>query len=113
MSPRRDHSGEAVRRSIHLDRMVHEPARLAILATLYPLEQADFLFLQRTTGLTKGNLSSHLARLEGAGYVTIDKTYRGKVPLTLVALSHAGRRAFDGYREQLRAIVAEMPREGP
>jgi hypothetical protein len=51
--------------------------------------------------------------LEGAGYVTIDKTYRGKVPLTLVALSHAGRRAFDAYRAQLHAIVAQMPREGP
>ena len=92
-----------------VDRMVHEPARLLILATLYPLEHADFAFLQKATGLTKGNLSSHLARLESAGYVEIEKTFRGKVPHTRVALSGDGRVAFDGYRDQLRTIAESLP----
>jgi DNA-binding transcriptional ArsR family regulator len=94
---------------VDVDRMVHEPARLKIMATLYPLQQADFLFLERATGLTRGNLSSHLSRLEGAGYVVIEKTYRGKVPLTLVWLSAAGRTAFDTYRGQLRRIAESLP----
>jgi DNA-binding MarR family transcriptional regulator len=73
------------------------------------LAQADFLFLERTTGLTRGNLSSHLARLEAAGYVTVEKTYRGRVPLTLLALSPQGRQAFDEYRQKLRSIAANLP----
>ena len=92
-----------------IDRMIHEPARLAIMAALYPLAQADFLFLERTTGLTRGNLSSHLSRLEMAGYVEVVKTYRGRVPLTLVAMSDAGRAAFDEYRSRLRSIAAGLP----
>lgn len=94
---------------VDVDRIVHEPARLAILTTLYPLEESDFVYLHRATGLTKGNLSSHLSRLESAGYVAIEKTYRGKVPLTLVAMTHAGRAAFDAYRDRLRAIAARLP----
>jgi DNA-binding MarR family transcriptional regulator len=94
---------------VSVDRLVHEPARLAIMTQLQPVERADFLFLQRTTGLTKGNLSSHIARLEGAGYVTVEKTYRGKTPLTLVGLTPVGREAFDRYRAQLREIVRRLP----
>jgi DNA-binding transcriptional ArsR family regulator len=92
-----------------VDRIVHEPARLMILAILYPLESADFLFLLRETGLTKGNLSAHLIKLEEAGYVRIDKTFRGKVPRTLVSLTDDGRTAFRQYREQLRRTVDKLP----
>ena len=60
-------------------------------------------------GLTRGNLSSHLSRLEMAGYVEVVKTYRGRVPLTLVAMSDAGRAAFDEYRSRLRSIAAGLP----
>ena len=88
-----------------LDREIHEPARLAILATLNAVDGADFLFLQRTTELTKGNLSSHLARLEQAGYVEIEKTFRGKIPLTVCRLSKAGRAAFQRYRATLRKVL--------
>jgi DNA-binding transcriptional ArsR family regulator len=91
-----------------VDRVVHEPARLMILAILYPLESADFLFLLRETGLTKGNLSAHLIKLEEAGYVRIDKTFRGKVPQTLVGLTEDGRIAFRRYREHLRRTVDRL-----
>ena len=88
-----------------LDRVIHEPARLVLATILSVAESADFLYLQRETGLTKGNLSVHLSKLEQAGYVGIEKTYRGKVPLTLCRLTDEGRRAFDQYRKQLKQFV--------
>lgn len=92
-----------------LDRLVHEPARLAIMAVLYTVERADFLYLLHSTGLTKGNLSSHLMRLEEAGYVQISKTFRGKTPLTTCSLTDVGRRAFESYRQRLRQAVDALP----
>ena len=89
-----------------LDRLVHEPARLAILTALSVCRTADFLFLQRLTGLTKGNLSAHLAKLEQAALVSIEKGYSGKVPSTQVALTRRGRGAIESHwttLEQLRA----------
>ena len=90
-----------------VDRIIHEPARSLILAILAVVEEADFLYLLRETGLTKGNLSAHLSRLEEAGYIRIEKTYRGKVPLTICCLTETGRRAFENYREQLKAFVGK------
>lgn len=88
-----------------VDRLIHEPSRSLILAILIGVESADFLYLQRETGLTKGNLSVHLSKLEDAGYIKIEKTYRGKVPLTLCSMTESGREAFQSYREQLRLFV--------
>jgi DNA-binding MarR family transcriptional regulator len=88
-----------------IDRIIHEPARLMIVAILYAVESADFLYLKRETQLTKGNLSSHLSRLEDAGYVEIEKTYQGKVPLTICHLTEAGRQAFETYRDQIKSFV--------
>jgi len=88
-----------------LDRVIHEPARLRIVALLIGAKEADFLWLLRETGLTKGNLSSHLARLEEAGYVEIEKTFRGKIPLTIVRLSSAGRRAFQDYKRAMKGLL--------
>ena len=90
---------------IEVDRLVHEPARLLIMTILSAVDGADFLYLQRETGLTKGNLSSHLSKLESAGYVDIIKTYRGKIPLTLCELTSAGQKEFSNYRQQLKYIV--------
>ena len=92
-----------------LDRIVHEPARLAVMAVLYTVESADFLYLLHSTGLTKGNLSSHLMRLEEAGYVQSTKSFRGKTPLTTCAITDAGRAAFQGYRARLRQAVDSLP----
>jgi DNA-binding transcriptional ArsR family regulator len=87
------------------DRLIHEPARLIIVTILNAVASADFLYLQRETGLTKGNLSAHLARLAEAGYITVEKTYRGRIPLTVCRLSGDGREAFRRYREHWRAFV--------
>ncbi len=92
------------------DRLIHEPARRSIMTILYTVESADFLYLLGETGLSKGNLSSHLSKLETAGYLAIDKTYRGKIPLTICRLTEQGRVAFRGYRDYLRKLVASMPR---
>lgn len=93
------------RKFADVDRMIHEPARLMIITILSAVDSADFLYLQRETGLTKGNLSSHLSKLEAAEYITIKKTYRGKIPLTICKLSGNGRKAFTEYRDQLKYIV--------
>ncbi len=88
-----------------VDRVIHEPARTMIVAILYNLESADFLYLQREAGLTKGNLSAHLTKLEEAGYISIEKTFRGKIPLTLCSLTENGRKAFEDYRQKLKQFV--------
>ncbi len=85
-----------------VDRTIHEPSRSLILAVLSAVEQADFLYLLRETGLSRGNLSVHLSRLQEAGFISIEKTYRGKVPLTLCRMTETGRSAFGRYRQQLR-----------
>jgi DNA-binding MarR family transcriptional regulator len=87
-----------------LDRLIHEPGRLMILALLWSVEECDFLYLLHETELNKGTLSSHLVRLEEAGYVEIAKTFRGKIPRTVLRLTPAGRTAFDRYRKGIRRI---------
>ncbi len=94
-----------------VDRVIHEPARLLIVTILFAVESADFTYLLRETGLTKGNLSAHLTRLESAGYVEIEKSFRGKVPQTVCRLTKAGRQAFETYRAQMRQIVDRASRE--
>jgi DNA-binding MarR family transcriptional regulator len=100
-------AGAAPRDPAALDRLIHEPARLVVVAILATAAEADFVFLQKETGLTAGNLSSHLARLEEAGYVAVEKSFRGKVPYTVASLTMSGRRAFDAYRRQLRLTLGE------
>jgi len=77
--------------------LVHEPARLAILVALSACEKADFLFLLNITGLTKGNLSSHLSKLEDARLVEIEKTFEGKTPITYARLTLEGKDALKDY----------------
>lgn len=93
----------------NLDRVIHEPSRLMILALLHPLEAADFLFLLRETGLTRGNLSAHMSKLEEAGYVKVEKGFRGKIPQTTYSLTEEGRGAYQRYREQMRRAVESLP----
>jgi DNA-binding MarR family transcriptional regulator len=84
-----------------IDRLVHEPARLLLLAQLHVLESADFLYLLRQTGLTRGNLSAHVRKLEEAGYVHVEKTFVDRLPLTVYRLTDAGRQALERYRTQM------------
>ena len=93
---------EHARTLSEIDRIIHEPGRLMIAALLFGVEEADFLYLQHETALNKGTLSSHLSRLEEAGYVEITKTYRGKVPQTLLRLTESGRQSFAQYRKKLK-----------
>ena len=88
-----------------LDRVIHEPARLLLVALLSSVESADFLFLLKESGLTKGNLSVHLTRLEEAGYLRVEKSFRGKIPHTEYKLTPQGASAFDRYRTSLGPIL--------
>lgn len=87
-----------------LNRLVHEPARLAILMALSACEEADFLFLLNITGLTKGNLSSHLSKLERGGLVAIRKTFEGKQPVTYAGLTPEGRKGLEEYWGRLQQV---------
>jgi DNA-binding transcriptional ArsR family regulator len=90
-----------------LDRVIHEPARLLIVALLAGVREADFLWVLRESGLTKGNLSTHLAKLEETGYLEVEKTYKGKVPLTVLRLTRQGKTAFDRYKRALNGVLAK------
>ena len=87
------------------DRLLHQPARLAIMAVLYGCEKADFKFLLQTTELTKGTLSKHLSNLEETGYVGITKSFKGKYPNTSVAMTPQGRKAFKTLRNQYQEFI--------
>lgn len=98
-----DNEGKEVRALLGLDRMVHEPARLAILTVLAEAEWVEFRFLERVTGLTRGNLSSHAAKLEEAEYIEVEKAFRGKIPVTSYRITARGRAALEEYRRRMRA----------
>jgi DNA-binding transcriptional ArsR family regulator len=87
-----------------INRLVHEPSRLAILTVLSACEKADFVFLLNVTRLTKGNLSSHLSKLEQGGLVVIEKVFEGKHPVTYVMLTPEGREGLDEHWKRLEAI---------
>jgi DNA-binding MarR family transcriptional regulator len=91
-----------------LDRVLHEPARLSVVACLAVVQQADFVFLQSQTGMTGGNLSSHLRKLEEAGYLTIKKSFEAARPKTTLALTKTGRAALDTYLKTLAALLAAL-----
>jgi len=95
---------------VSLDRLIHQPARLAIMAILYSCESADFIYLQNATGLTKGNLSSHLSKLEGVGYIEITKGFKGKFPHTTCRLTEKGRKAFAEYWAKYQSLTEKVGR---
>lgn len=95
-----------------IDRAIHEPARLMIMTVLCAVSEADFLYLQRECGLTQGNLSSHLAKLEDAGYVFIEKRFKGKYPLTICSSTSAGRHAFQEYVQKMQAWLDPRQKAG-
>jgi len=93
-----------------IDRLVHEPARLAVMALLYVVDSADFIFLMNQTGLTWGNLSAHMSKLEDAGYLVVEKTFKGKRPNTMLRLTPNGRDAFRAYAGTMRQFFSEIPK---
>ena len=92
-----------------IDQIIHAPARLMVLIYLYVVDSADYVFLTRLTGLTWGNLSAHLAKLEEAGYVRLEKGYRGKRPHTVVMMTDSGRKAFRTYKQQMEEALRDLP----
>ena len=98
-------TGKKIQQLAEINRIIHEPARLMIVALLAAVVEADFNYLHQATGLTKGNLSVHLSKLEEAGYITIEKTFRGKYPLTICRLSGQGREVLDHYRKVIKAAL--------
>jgi len=92
-----------------IDQVIHAPARLMVLTYLYVVESADYVFLQNLTGLTWGNLATHLAKLEEAGYITVHKGYRGKKPHTSISMTEEGRKAFREYKEKMQKILRGLP----
>jgi len=98
-----------------LDPVIHAPARLRLVAALSALSDGDrlsFTRLQKLLDMTGGNLSTHLRRLEDAGYVQVTKSHVGRTPATHVALTRAGRLAFDNYTAALRALLGPAANEG-
>ena len=91
-----------------IDLAVHSPARLKILAFLQVVESSDFTFLMNQTGLTRGNLSSHLSKLEEVGYISVKKKFVDKVPRTLISLTDEGRSAIQTYRENMKQVLEEI-----
>ena len=92
-------------RIAEFDRLVHEPARLVLVANLSVVDEVDFVFLTKQTGLTAGNISSHMAKLEEAGYVDVSKEFVGKKPRTIYQLTPSGREAFAKHRAHLEAVL--------
>ena len=94
----------------NIDKIIHEPTRLSILAHLYVLDSADALFLKNQIGLTWGNFSTHLKRLEDAGYIEVQKEFVDRKPVTSYRLSQLGREAFKQYRERMSEFLEDLPK---
>jgi DNA-binding MarR family transcriptional regulator len=89
-----------------IDTLIHAPARLQIVMQLFVIDAADATFLLNRTGLTWGNLSTHISKLEEAGYVAVEKTFKGKKPLTMIRLTQKGRTAFQTYRSKMQEVLS-------
>jgi DNA-binding MarR family transcriptional regulator len=90
-----------------VDRIIHEPARFMILSYLCVVYKADFLFVMNYIGLTRGNLSSHMTKLEEAGYISVKKSFKGKKPNTMLSITKKGRKAYEKYTEDMKEIFNE------
>jgi DNA-binding MarR family transcriptional regulator len=95
-----------------LDRLIHEPARLRLVTLLYVIDEADFVYLSSQTGLTAGNISSHMTKLEDAGYVEIEKAFFERKPRTVYRLTKAGRAAIEHYRESISEMLSGLSERG-
>lgn len=99
---------DVLERLLGIDRLIHEPARLSLMSCLYVIAEADFVFLQNETGLSAGNISSHMSKLEAAGYVEIEKVFVGRRPQTRFRMTASGRKAFAAYLETLGEVLEQI-----
>jgi len=107
--PNSEERGGELHPLAEIDQVIHAPARLMVVTYLYVVESADFIFLMRLTGLTWGNLSSHLSKLEEEGYIEIQKEFVGKKPHTMIRLTDKGREAFRAYKRRMQQVLGELP----
>ena len=96
---------------LQLDRLIHEPARLMILTILAGAAEVEFRFIEQVSGLSKGNLSSHMSKLEAGGLIEVMKSFRGKKPVTTLRITPEGRAGLARYRQHLAQVVAGIPTE--
>ena len=108
MKNEKNETNEDIQKIKEIDKIIHEPARLNIMANLYVIDSADFLFMMRRTGLTFGNLSAHMSKLEGAGYIKIIKEFIGKKPHTMLKITEEGKKAFDNYTKKMKTFFNEI-----
>ena len=92
-----------------IDPIIHAPARLRVMTYLYVVDSIDFVYLKRVTGLSWGNLSTHLTKLDDAGYVKISKTFQDKKPNTMIQLTEDGRQAFRSYKDEMQNVLGNLP----
>ena len=92
-----------------IDPLIHAPARLRVMTYLYVVDSIDFVYLKRVTGLSWGNLSTHLTKLDDAGYVKISKTFQDKKPNTMIQLTEEGRQAFRVYKDEMQEVLGNLP----
>ena len=92
-----------------IDPLIHAPARLTVMTYLYVVESLDFVYLKRVTDLSWGNLSTHLTKLEEAGYVHITKSFQDKKPKTMIQLTDQGRAAFRAYKDEMQQVLGDLP----
>ena len=97
-----------IKKILEVDRLMHEPARIAILSLLYVIDSSDFVFLMNQTGLTQGNLSSHLSKLEESSIIEITKSFHGKRPHTEIKLTKSGRKKFEEYLASMKGFLGEL-----
>lgn len=88
-----------------LNPLLHSELRLAVMSILIGVESADFVFLRKQTGATAGNLSVQIDKLQRAGYIEVEKTYRGKLPCTICRMTNTGREAFAEYVDALKSYI--------
>ena len=94
---------------VEIDQVIHASARLMVLVHLYVVESVDYVFLKNQTGLSWGNLATHVNKLEEAGYVAIEKGYKGKKPHTMIRLTKRGRAAFKDYKQNMQQVLDDLP----
>jgi len=108
MLTKKNKTSSDIQNITNVDKLIHEPARLNIMTHLYVIESADFLFMMRQTGLTFGNLSAHMSKLEAAGYIEIIKEFVGKKPHTMLRLTQKGRTAFEEYKMKMKQFFDDI-----
>jgi DNA-binding MarR family transcriptional regulator len=105
---KKNNTNPDIKKILEVDRLIHEPARIAVLSLLYVVDSADFLFIMNQAGLTQGNLSSHLTKLEDASLIEIIKSFLGKKPHTEIRLTKTGRERFERYLSSMKGFLGEI-----